>query len=244
MPIPNVYTATEDPTSQVGNNGDIYFHTGLSDGINVYKKSSGLWGFIGAISKDGTLEGRSEGSSIFIGAHAGEHLTDVSTTSIVIGFEALPQQTANNSDNTIIGYRAGGSLTGDTDVFGFQNTLIGQEADIYTVTREAGTQNVSQSVAVGAGAIAVGNQSVSIGFGADALGTNQIVIGYGVSIHLDSPDNIAVVGNSDVTDVYFGSTSGAAKLHGKGNAIVFPDSDPHIVGAGYWLAGVLTRSSG
>ncbi len=26
--------------------------------------------------------------------------------------------------------------------------------------------------------------------------------------------------------------------------IVFPDSDPHIAGAGYWLAGVLTRSSG
>ncbi len=26
--------------------------------------------------------------------------------------------------------------------------------------------------------------------------------------------------------------------------LVFPDSDPHIVGAGYWLAGVLTRSNG
>ncbi len=58
MPIPNVYTATEDPTSQVGNNGDIYFHTGLIglNGINVYKKVNSLWGLIGTIST--SSEGR------------------------------------------------------------------------------------------------------------------------------------------------------------------------------------------
>ncbi len=52
MPIPNVYTATEDPTSQIGNNGDIYFHTGLIglSAINVYKKVNGLWGLTGTIS--------------------------------------------------------------------------------------------------------------------------------------------------------------------------------------------------
>ncbi len=52
MPIPNVYTATEDPTSQVGNNGDIYFHTGLIglSPINVYKKVNGRWGLTGSIS--------------------------------------------------------------------------------------------------------------------------------------------------------------------------------------------------
>ncbi len=58
MPIPNVYTATEDPTSQVGNNGDIYFHTGLIglSAINVYKKVNGRWGLTGSISTgDGAL---------------------------------------------------------------------------------------------------------------------------------------------------------------------------------------------
>ncbi len=52
MPIPNVYTATEDPTSQVGNNGDIYFHTGLIglSAINVYKKVNRQWGLVGTIS--------------------------------------------------------------------------------------------------------------------------------------------------------------------------------------------------
>ncbi len=54
MPIPSVYTATEDPTSQVGNNGDIYFHTGLIgiSAINVYKKVAGRWGLTGSISNN------------------------------------------------------------------------------------------------------------------------------------------------------------------------------------------------
>lgn len=28
------------------------------------------------------------------------------------------------------------------------------------------------------------------------------------------------------------------------SSVVFPDSDPHIAGAGYWVAGVLTKSAG
>jgi len=31
---------------------------------------------------------------------------------------------------------------------------------------------------------------------------------------------------------------------GKAVVVVFPDSDPHVVGAAYWVAGVLTRSAG
>ncbi len=63
MPIPNVYTATEDPTSQVGNNGDIYFHTGLIglSAINVYKKVAGRWGLTGSIST--ASEGRAFNST-------------------------------------------------------------------------------------------------------------------------------------------------------------------------------------
>ncbi len=184
------------------------------------------------------------GSSIFLGAHAGENLTDVSDKSVVIGNHTLPQQTNTNSGNTIIGYRAGGSLTGDTDVVGFQNTLIGEGAAIYTATRDAGTQNVSQAVVVGGGANAVGNQSVAIGYAVDALGTNQIAIGVGAELHLDNPDNIVLIGNGDITDAYFGSLAGLSILHGKGNAIVFPDSDPHVAGAAYWVLGVLTKSAG
>jgi hypothetical protein len=53
-----------------------------------------------------------------------------------------------------------------------------------------------------------------------------------------------VIGNASVTDVFFGSETALSKLHGKGDAIVFPDSDPHVAGAAYWVAGVLTKSAG
>jgi hypothetical protein len=29
-----------------------------------------------------------------------------------------------------------------------------------------------------------------------------------------------------------------------GGVTVFPDTDPHVTGAGYWVGGVLTRSAG
>ncbi len=169
------------------------------------------------------------GNSLFIGAHAGENLTDVSDTSVVIGNRALQDQTANNSGNTIIGYHAGESLALDTGVFGFQNTLVGTEASIYTTTRGSGTQNVSQSVGVGGGQIAVGNQTVSVGYAADAFGTNQIIIGSfsGVTgLHLADPDNIGLIGNPNMTDFYFGAqgpinltSSGASILHSGGLAL-------------------------
>ncbi len=49
----------------------------------------------------------------------------------------------------------------------------------------------------------------------------------------------------DIDDHHFWGYNGTAfvQLDNDSNPI-FPDSDPHIAGAGYWVAGVLTRSNG
>ncbi len=323
MPIPNVYTATEDPTSQVGNNGDIYFHTGLPDGINVYKKLNGRWGLVGAMSRDGTNGGnatlllRSSGDSnhpvtnpytfensgiivrdvngeevlrlwasdpqpsfsnnatwnLYLGAHAGEDQptdqTNGGYANTGIGYAAL--QSVNNisaAQNTALGVQAlqSNESGGDNTAIGFEaatsypitgarNTFIGKSSH--------STQETNDNTAIGANTVVSGNENVAIGSDADAdgEGDGNIAIGYKANIGFPivgtfdnrivigsnltgTTNNAAIIGNSDSTDIYFGGTSGLSIMHGKGNAIVFPDSDPHVAGAAYWVLGVLTRSSG
>lgn len=36
----------------------------------------------------------------------------------------------------------------------------------------------------------------------------------------------------------------SSRFNGPGDGIVFPDSDPHVAGAAYWVGGVLTKSAG
>ncbi len=65
------------------------------------------------------------------------------------------------------------------------------------------------------------------------------------------PGSMSIDGSDDPGEGYINVTNGykinntalAASDVGA-SPLVFPDSDPHIVGAGYWLAGVLTRSAG
>jgi len=40
------------------------------------------------------------------------------------------------------------------------------------------------------------------------------------------------------------SVSKTGIFAGKADALVFPDSDPHVAGAAYWVTGVLTKSAG
>ncbi len=143
-----------------------------------------------------------------------------------VGAFAL-QQLVGGTNNVAIG-----KSSNDTVVDGSFNTVVGSGA--------ATASDNSHSTEIGFSSSA-GDQSIAVGSRALSVGTNTIVIGYNLS---NAVDNTAVYGNSSNTDAYFGSTSGNAILHGKGDAIVFPDSDPRIVGAGYWLAGVLTRSNG
>ena len=73
-------------------------------------------------------------------------------------------------------------------------------------------------------------------------------------------DSIALAGNTVLWDFPDGNPSldgGARKLYGpdgstvlvdwsnaSGIVAIFPNSDPHIAGAGYWVANVLTKSAG
>ncbi len=168
--------------------------------------------------------------NLFIGARAGANLVNRGTDNVGIGAIVFDQIDTIGNGNTVIGERAarGSAAIGDS------NVLVGDSSQL--------DENTSGAVVVGSQA-AAGMQSTAIGNASDASGvTNAIAIGNLVSV---GHDNRAAIGNDDLTDVWFGGYSvGNAILHGKGDGIVFPDADPHIVGAGYWLAGVLTRSSG
>ncbi len=140
---------------------------------------------------------------------------------LAIGTGSLLDLTTGAS-NICIGYHAGQSIDEGGD-----NVAIGDTADVL----EPG----------GIGMTLIGSQ-VDSGVG---VTDNATAIGYLTTV---TADNTVVIGNKDVTDVHFGfndmTSSANAILHGKGDAIVFPDSDPHVAGAAYWVLGVLTRSAG
>ncbi len=171
--------------------------------------------------------------SVFFGANAG---ADSSThDSVAIGFNALSGGDIAFA-NTAVGSRA---LESINDVNSDENVAVGAQA-LQNLT--TGYENTAIGYQAG--------KSLDSGIGNIAIGTNAdvgddvnntIVIAHSIK---SNADNVTIIGNAQSTDAYFGSTSGLSILHGKGDAIVFPDSDPHIVGAGYWLAGVLTRSAG
>jgi hypothetical protein len=126
----------------------------------------------------------------------------MSTWNVAIGYNAL----ANNvtTGNVAIGATA---LTSST--IGAGNTATGYAALKSNMT---GTGNV----ALGRSALADnsgGNYNVAVGYWAGRYQpvdiSNTISIGYDTSCNVA---NTAVIGNSSITDVYLGSTSGEAKL--------------------------------
>ncbi len=158
----------------------------------------------------------SASDNVFVGTQIAVNFTDGSGN-VAVGNSALANITDHGANTGL------GTGAGYTTEAGYQNVFVGN--DPHSV-------EVDAHDLVLIGSIAIADTGVT---------DNGIAIGSAVTV---ATNNTAVIGNSSVTDVYFGSVTGAAKLHGKGDAIVFPDSDPHIVGAGYWLAGVLTRSAG
>ncbi len=154
--------------------------------------------------------------NVFIGTQLGVGLTSGSSD-VGIGNSALQNITEGTSNVSI------GTSSGFTTTDGNENVFIGTDAHAAEVSG-------SNIVVVGQGGVA--------GSGVTA---NAIALGSAATV---TANNTAVIGNSSMTDVYFGSDAGLAKLHGKGDAIVFPDSDPHVAGAAYWIAGVLHKSAG
>ncbi len=167
---------------------------------------------------------------------------------------ALPAWLPNTSDNTAIGIGAMLNLPADVQASG--STAVGKNAlpDLTTgsestalgVSAGQGILTGSDNVFVGGFASATEDASNLVLIGDDCLADTGVTdggIGIGQGVRVTT-NNTAVIGKSSVTDIYFGSVSGSAKLHAKGDAIVFPDSDPHVAGAAYWVLGVLTRSAG
>ncbi len=212
--------------------------------------------FIGSAAGEATDGTTSESQNTVLGGFAFRHNTDGSDNTAV-GFQSLTSNLSGNS-NTGIGSNALSSLaTGDNNVAVGDSALGNADGISDSVAIGAGVDfNSNKCVVIGSGAtgdefdelVAIGYNAnaqggadaIAIGSGAQTNGENAIAIGSAASA---SNDNTIVIGNGDITDFY-GGNDGQAIFHGLGDAMVFPDSDPHIAGAGYWLAGVLTRSSG
>lgn len=129
------------------------------------------------------------GASVAIGAAS--RATATIGASVAVGAGAQ----ATNSSSVAIGYYT--TCSGISSISAGEGALASND---YTV-------------AVGNDAAASGASSVAVGRAASATADNATAIGFGAST---STANTVVIGNVSVTDVYFGSTSGAAKVHGLG----------------------------
>ena len=154
--------------------------------------------------------------NVFVGSNIASNIAPGVNSNIAIGNSAL-QDLTNGAGNVGLGQSAGAGI-----IEGTGNTVVGSSVTI--------VDDASDTTIIGGGAAALAGVT-----------ENGIAIGAQAEV---TSNNTAVIGNSDITDVYFGSVTGASKLHGKGDAIVFPDADPHVAGAAYWVGGVLTKSNG
>ncbi len=102
--------------------------------------------------------------------------------------------------NVAVGENSGGTQL----ITGSYNTFLGTAADVQG--------DYSLTTVIGSGGAGAGDFATVVGGSAYAK-SNGIAIGYHASAN---SDNTAVIGNVDITDVYFGSTSANAILHGSG----------------------------
>lgn len=165
-------------------------------------------------------------SNTGVGAYALQHIT-TGAANAAFGQSAGAEITTGGS-NSLVGSGAGGFIT-----TGSRNTAIGYATGV-------GSGNDDECVS-DQRMVFVGTFATRAGVPKATPLINGIAIGYEAQV---TGSNRAVIGGTDITDAYFGSEAGLAKLHGKGDAVVFPDSDPHVAGAAYWVAGVLTKSAG
>lgn len=143
-------------------------------------------------------------------------LNDTTNSNLVLGSKPT---FSTGVDNTIIGDGAtGGGTRSNNVVIGFNANA---NSGSFNVAIGGGGTNCSSAggVAVGYGATS-DNQGVSIGYGANC-GSGSINIGYGINASYTnaigigaspSGNNVAQIGNSSTTDIYFGD--GSAILHG------------------------------
>ncbi len=166
-----------------------------------------------------------------VGAHALQKNT-TGGFNTALGTWSLDHNTEGGS-NTAVGF----SSLENTETGSF-NTAIGEEAG----PDGSDQASLNNTVTVGGLAKVTGDDGIAIGFNATAA-ENAIAIGANTNAN---GANSCQIGDSNVATFSFGGSGVYINALGiGGNAqLIFPDSDPHIAGAGYWLAGVLTRSSG
>ena len=142
----------------------------------------------------------------------GGQIATTATHSTGFGYYALFNLTAGYS-NTALGYEAlyhdqsgvSNTAMGDSALFfstGYQNVAIGVTAGAYQSDGSTGNANGAENVFIG-------SQTKTSG----ASDLNEIVIGYNAT---GAGTNTAVIGASNVTDVYDGGAGGAANHHQNG----------------------------
>jgi hypothetical protein len=200
-----------------------------------------------AIGYDALLSMTSGGDSTAVGALALGNSTTGSDQNTAIGSTAMSSNTTGSFNSAL------GVSTLNLNTTGEKNTALGYNALYYnngsnnigigfrSGIRQADDSNLTSPES----SIYIGNEAK----GYDDNDSNSIVLG---SSAVGAGENTAVIGNTSLGDVYFGSSSGAANTHAKamylGNSstpgcIVMGDSDGS--GVTYLTAndGVLTASS-
>ncbi len=154
-------------------------------------------------------------------------------------FTILEKKVTSGHDNLVLGNQDQGQIA-------FNST--GNNMILTPAT------NGSVSITASNGAILLSTSTI-LGYDTDITGDLEIQSGGWfaifpqtranlIAIHLSDPfEGIFYTDSTDHHVYYFNGTD-FKQLAEVGDPIVFPDSDPHVAGAGYWLAGVLTRSSG
>lgn len=173
----------------------------------------------------------------------------IGTINTANGCQSLYSNTIG-SNNTANGY---GSLFYNT--IGYNNTALGSESLFYNTT---GINNVSLGYRSGQvianksiGALNSSN-SIFIGYRTSPLNddeTNQIVIGDDA---IGAGSNKTVIGNSSVTDTYFGSSTGASKLWASAlnlssltaSKVVFTDGSKNLTSTGIGTSSQFIKGDG
>jgi len=121
---------------------------------------------------------------------------DTGSNNVALGFRSMTNNTTGGS-SVAIGDLSAAFLTGESG----GNVVIGQAAAIHQADGSTALTTAIRSVYIG-----------NIVQGYDNNDVNSIVIGFGA---IGAGANKTVIGNSNMTDIYFGSSAGLANIRAK-----------------------------
>ncbi|MDT0555282.1 hypothetical protein [Patiriisocius hiemis] len=210
-------------------NGMLVFITGNgtpTKGFYYWDNNTTNWVVFGKsdVEKiDDLIDGKSDYSSIFLGAGAGEN-DDSNNSNFGLGIESL-YNNINGIANTALGYR---SLYSNVD--GNSNLCIGFETLYSNVSGD-------RNIAIGSaslGSNATGSENIAIGYGAFANSSNS---SNNIAIGFSAGPNSSYAGNSGI---FIGESSGRNETQGnrlyiensnadENNALIYGEFDNNIL---------------